>query len=54
MNDWQLKSHFPDRQELWAIIVVHQNWKLGFNQIVMFTNFLTAKLYAYLNRRGMH
>ena len=33
--------------------MVHQSWKLGFNQTVMFTSFLSVKLYAYLNHRGM-
>lgn len=51
LNDWWLKNHLPYRQELWGIIMVHQNWKLGFIQIVMFSSFLLAKLYASLNQR---
>ena len=33
--------------------MVHQSWKLGFKQTVMFTSFLSVKLYAYLNHRRM-
>lgn len=50
MIEW-LAAH--SWQELWGIIVVYPNWKLGFNQIVMFSNFLSAKLYADLNHKGM-